>query len=334
MADRETSLERGVLSVKNLCAQPVQLGALSGRVRSTLKCLVPFDAYCLSAADPLTAAVTRSVGDGLAPATARRLFELEHDPREVNPLAQLARGTRPVATVGASTAGRPARSPRMRELFLPRGLAHELRAALRLGDTCWGYLHLYRGAERPDFSGQEVARVEALAPLLADGLRLSSLRGASGEAPDPGVVALGCDGEVKGLNAAGQRWLDAMRGEECGSFPHGLLALLVGRGEASTVMRTAHGAWLRATHARIGRRDVAILTAAEPRAVAPRLFHAFRLTPQEARVASLAMEGLPNARIASALRLGLHTTKDHLKAIYRKLQIDGRSQIAALIASS
>lgn len=116
MQVRPASLARG--RVKTLCRRGLDADAFRRALRSPLRDVVPFDAYCMNTADPATLDVTSSVGDGLTGAEAARLFAIEHAGQDLHPL---------------------------RELFLPRGWLDELRAALVERGRCWGYLHLFRG---------------------------------------------------------------------------------------------------------------------------------------------------------------------------------------------
>lgn len=65
---------------------------------------------------------------------------------------------------------------------------------------------------------------------------------------------------------------------------------------------------------------------------APRLSREARrlelLTGREREVASLVSEGLRNLEIASRLRISEVTVRNHLTSIFRKLQVDGRFQLA------
>jgi DNA-binding CsgD family transcriptional regulator len=58
------------------------------------------------------------------------------------------------------------------------------------------------------------------------------------------------------------------------------------------------------------------------------------LTPAEARVAHLAAAGVSNASIARLRRCSANTVANQLAAVYRKLGVGGRRELAARFASS
>jgi DNA-binding NarL/FixJ family response regulator len=59
-----------------------------------------------------------------------------------------------------------------------------------------------------------------------------------------------------------------------------------------------------------------------------------RLTPREREVVSQVGEGASNKEIASRLMMTEHTVKAHLTAIFRKLELSGRVQLALLANQS
>jgi DNA-binding CsgD family transcriptional regulator len=56
---------------------------------------------------------------------------------------------------------------------------------------------------------------------------------------------------------------------------------------------------------------------------------AYGLTARERRVSKLVAQGLPNAAIAARLYLSTYTVRDHLKAIFEKLDVSNRGQLVA-----
>ncbi len=55
------------------------------------------------------------------------------------------------------------------------------------------------------------------------------------------------------------------------------------------------------------------------------------LTPRETDVVRLLAKGLDNRSIAEGLGIGVYTTKDHLKSIFKKLNVRSRAQAVALL---
>jgi DNA-binding NarL/FixJ family response regulator len=55
------------------------------------------------------------------------------------------------------------------------------------------------------------------------------------------------------------------------------------------------------------------------------------LTPSERRVSDLAAQGLSNREIAEALFVTVRTVEYHLRAAYRKLEIDSRRRLASAL---
>jgi DNA-binding CsgD family transcriptional regulator len=72
-----------------------------------------------------------------------------------------------------------------------------------------------------------------------------------------------------------------------------------------------------------------LATGARPRRVA--LSGVDSLTPSERRVAEMAAEGRTNREMAQALFVTQRTVEVHLTSIYRKLEINSRSQLAAAL---
>jgi DNA-binding CsgD family transcriptional regulator len=324
MARRRTSLPRGGQArsgLSELCRARLDSVTLRRELRAQLTRLVVFDGYCINTVDPLTLLITSSIGDGLAPAVARRLFEIEDAATDFNPLQQLARGPRHIATIGQATCADVQRSQRMRELFVPLGFRDELRAALVVGGYCWGYLHLFRAGSV--FGAEEVARVEEAGPTIAMALRAACLLGQRRRATAaPAALLLDERGRLLGAGVSASDWLAGFASDVGGATPHPLLAVvsrvLCGTLPANGRYRTPLGDWVSLDGSALGDDVVLTLSAPPARELLPVWSLAHNLSVREREVCGLLLEGHSNDAIAGRLGISLYTTKDHVKVIFEK----------------
>jgi hypothetical protein len=162
--------------------------------------------------DPTTLLFTQGHQEGIPTETVSYFIQNEFLDNDVNKWTALARERGGVRTLFEATGGDMDASARYRDIFQPLGLGDELRAVLRIGGACWGYLCLHRGVGAP-FSREEVRYVQRLAPHLAEGIR-AGLLVASIELADvahaPGLVVVAPDGSVASMTEAGERWLEEL----------------------------------------------------------------------------------------------------------------------------
>jgi DNA-binding CsgD family transcriptional regulator/tetratricopeptide (TPR) repeat protein len=106
------------------------------------------------------------------------------------------------------------------------------------------------------------------------------------------------------------------------------------RTEARELLREA----LDAAH-RVGARPLAEYAETELRATGARprrivLSGLDSLTPSERRIAELASQGLSNREIAQTLFITARTVEGHLTSVFRKLRVDSRDDLAALLGGA
>lgn len=198
---------------------------------------------------------------------------------------------------------------------------------------------------RPWRAGAAVAAAqlgerERAEELIADGLERARRYGA----PRPIGVALVALGLVRGDGSGLESLEEAV----------GVLAASPARIEHARAL-VLHGAALRRARRVAPARDVLRrgldqcadlgalalerLAAGELRAAGARLRRrrisgAEALTPSELRVAELAARCMSNREVAEALFVSLRTVETHLTHVYRKLEIDSRSGLAAALGRS
>jgi DNA-binding CsgD family transcriptional regulator len=334
--NRIESARRRVTDACRRATTPTELlEALSGALRRD----VPADRWCAMTLDPATTLPTGGVHEhGVSAVYAGRILELEFVDGDVIGLAQLARAGDGVATLHGATGGQPQRSARFREVLVPNGLTHELRAVFRDAHGAWAALILFRGDAAHGFSAPERALIAAVAEPVTHALRRVLLLGeadAQANADAPALLLVGGDGQlqVRHASAGAARWLEQIEDGTAGPLPYSLYSLAQrarGSGSAVVRLRTRSGRWLTAHAESAGGGEVSLILApSRPHEIASVLSGAYALTPREAEVARLVAAGCSNPEIAQLLFISRHTVEDHLKKLYAKLAVNSRSELVA-----
>ena len=335
-----------VAAVASVCRSGLDADALRAAVLPRLRKAVPVDALWWASADPATLLFTRSYREELPEASGPYFVENEFLRRDVNKWTELSRDATGVGTLMQATGGQPHSSHRYRDIFAPLGLQDELRAVLRVRDTCWGYICLHREAPH-EFSPDEARFVQRLAPHLAEGLRMGLLRQAchpSDGRSGPGLVLLAADGAVAGLNDAAREWLEDLGGHADGSdLPIEISALAVRLRHLPAADPAMPRLKVRTTSGRWAILDASWLTApaeklitvivqdAAPAEVAPLIMAAYGLTDRERTISALVCQGMSTRQIAGRLHLTADTVQDHLKSVFNRTGVHSRGQLVATI---
>jgi DNA-binding CsgD family transcriptional regulator len=320
--------------------------ALRAEVLPRLRQVVPVDALWWAAVDPATLLFTQAFREGLPAESGAYFIANEFLHKDVNKWTDLARQPAAVATLMGVTGGEPTRSQRYTDIFAPLGLQDELRAVLRVRGHSWGYLCLHREG-RTAFSPEEARFVQLLAPHLGEGIRMGLLRQActlEDPADGPGLVLLGADGTLAGMNEAAGRWLEELGARADGSnLPVEITTVALRlrhlRPDEPALprlrVRTRSGRWA-SLHASWMSADTAgvlaiIIDVADPADVASVIMLAHGLTDRETTITELVCRGLSTKQMTTILHLSGDTIQDHLKAVFAKTGTRSRGELAATI---
>lgn len=347
MASKPLASDRAVRAVVEACRQATTPAGLFVAVKQAIEPHVPVDRWCAMTLDPATTLPTGGVHEeGFSAAGGERVLRLEFGgPTDVNTLADLARSKAHVNTLAAATRGQVETSVRYREVLVPEGLRHELRAVYRDQHGPWAAMVLLRAPDRDDFDPREVELLAAINEPLTRALRRLLLLAEMQAHADPGAPGLvllepstGTDrGELQVTHAspAARQWLEQIDDSAAGPLPYALysLAMRAAReGHAVARMRTRSGRWLTA-HAEAalttGPGISLILQPSRPHEIAQILAGAYGLTAREAEVARLVAAGCTNDEIAKLLFVSRYTVEDHLKKSYEKLDVRSRSELVS-----
>jgi DNA-binding CsgD family transcriptional regulator len=271
---------------------------------------------------------------------------------DVHKFADLAVSRQHVAVMTAeSTEAR--QSPRWQNLILPDGFRHELRAvAVDDHGHCWGSVTAFRDGRRP-FTDRAITAAGRDLSQIAARLSRAAIGGAATPRPDQAAsLWLSDTGELRSATQMGRKWLDRLRTSETPGRAEALLTGLAFSVTAS-IARSGPGSMPHpvSVRARGGRGQWIVLHGepvigpdgqsqgigvvigpAEAGTVLPVLAAAYGLTGREQQVVSCVFSGLSTRQISNRLHISTYTVQDHLKAIFTKVGVNSRSELAHRLA--
>jgi len=309
------------------------------------------DEHACASVDPATLLFTSSVLEGIPQWTTPHFLENEFLQDDVNKFPQLSRRPTHVDTLVQATDGAIEQSPRYTELLVPLHLGDELRAAIVSGDTCWGFMCLHRESSGRPFSSAECSLIAGILPHLAQGLRRALLfeqLPAAVDVDGPGLLILAEDLSLISRTSAAERWLaevvevDWPRALELPLAVYTLVASLrLGERAGArpdymplTRLRTSAGRWLTLHASRLTGSAGQIAIIIEPASrhqMMPLIAQAYALSPREAEITQLVLQGLTTAEMSERLCISPLTVQDHVKAIFDKVGVRSRRELAAHI---
>jgi DNA-binding CsgD family transcriptional regulator len=354
-ATASRNLARGVRRIGALADERLPTQELIQGVADELRAAMPIDALVMAATDPDTLlGMGAGVAQGMPHTVCWPFWEYEFEVPDFNKFSDLARAPRQAADLHAATGGRPERSARWRELRTLMDADAELRATFNAGGRGWGLLHLNRAGTTHGFSGEEVAFVETIAPIVGRALRLSLIshpaRNAAGRGP--GMAIVDADNRLVSATPEALAWFEDL--ESVYRLPDPVLgrdvpsevtvAAQEARSRAATGVtgaatrtraRTRSGVWLLIHASCLHRPDgtaaeaAVVIEPAKASEVAPLIVDAYELTPREVDVTRALARGLTTNEIAGELHLSRYTVQDHLKSVYEKAGVSSRGELVA-----
>jgi DNA-binding CsgD family transcriptional regulator len=327
------------LATVDLSAQAV-LEAFVTRVTG----IIDTDAFFAGATDPDTGLC---LGAGMVfnydENICHPFWEHEYLIPDFNKFADLTPAN-PVGDLREATGGRLSRSARYRTFNAISDLEDELRVVLHAGGRSWGNLQLNRCTGGRPFSEADRSFLRAAAPLAGAAIRRAMLEEPAYTDPlrGPGVVLIDESGTVLSATAEAEAWLEELAlawrqyPTNINIHPDLLMASLstlsaTGVGTRRIRLRTASGTWLIAHASPLpGSGQVAlVLEPAKASEIAPIVVKAYGLTAREVEVTRLVARGLSTDEIAATLFLSRHTIRDHLKAIFEKVEVSSRGELTS-----
>jgi DNA-binding CsgD family transcriptional regulator len=354
---REPATERSKLEIIRLCHSALDSHRLRVEVLKRLRTVIPFDALFFSTTDPATLLFTSSVlEDTPTPVLAQFLQFLENEflQEDFNKFLALLRNHQPVGVLSEQTQHDLSRSRRYRDILAPLALGDEMRAVFVTNAACWGTLCLHREQAVTEYTPAEAAFLAQLAPHIAEGLRKALLLGGVSVAKTPegpGALMLAEDYSVLAMTPAAAYWLaelaEAERGDKH-ALPDAVLTVVArlkaieremvapASGMPKVRLCTPSGYWLVLSASRLrseanqGQITV-IFEMAQPVEIAPLLLQAYHLTKREGEITQCILRGWSTTEIAAALHISSNTVQDHLKAIFEKVDVRSRRELAGRI---
>jgi DNA-binding CsgD family transcriptional regulator len=330
------------------CHAGLDARELRDRLLPLLRQLMSVDAAFFATADPETLLFTSAYPEAPLDAVSAQFLDNEYGEIDVNRFTALAASTRHVAWLDDATHDDRMSSSRYRDIMRPLGLGDELRAALMVDRSCWGYLCLHREDRRAGFTEAEAATIARLGPHIAAGLRQSVLMHTAhdSDAPAPGVVLLADDLSVLAVTAEAEQLLALLEPGRSHRLPlpipvYTVVAALTavergtpGSRPPSIRVPTLAGVWLNVHASRLShppeQASIAVVVEpAAPAAAAAVLLSAHGLTGREIEVATLVLRGASTRAVCGSLHLSRYTVQDHLKAVFDKVGVRSRRELVA-----
>ncbi|TPV49402.1 helix-turn-helix transcriptional regulator [Pseudarthrobacter phenanthrenivorans] len=348
----EERAERARRDIAALATGGTDPAGLYASALAVVQRTVPFEQGCWAAVDPESLVMTSITNWKPWPVGVReyeeysaRFAEAEYTGNEPNNFAELLRRPRPIARMSDAPHRDVVRSVRVNDLLKPQGLEHELRAAFRVDDACWGVGSIFRDGGH-DFTDREVEFLDAVTATLAAATRIAVRARPASPGPmgvGPVIVIAGPAGELRAATPAAASWLAEVEDTAPGRFSMALYSVVAqahraASGTARARMRDAGSSWvlLQASRLISGDDPEQMVVTVEPATthdLAGLLLTAYGVTAREREVCLDVLSGRSTADIARHLFISPHTVHDHLKSLFEKVGVGSRGELVATLVA-
>lgn len=321
-----------------------------------LRTVLPFDAACCTTVDPVTLLTTGAITEQGIEAIHGNLLDNEYLDDDYNKFTELALAPVPAGSLWEATDGQPMRSHRYREVLQKAGFGDELRAVLKAGEACWGFLTMFRKKENGPFRPGEIALISEVGPLIASRLKAKALSRMPGHEPEQpleeGIIVLNEQLVPVSLNSGGEYWmskLQLMERQTQESLPGPIRAVSLralaeekpkapGLPAARLCFRAENGQFLTLTASKLegpsGLIQIAVsFTATKASDLLPLITEAYGLTEREKEIVDHLLKGKSTKELAQSLHISAYTVQDHLKSIFSKAGVSSRRELISQLHS-
>jgi len=322
--------------------------ALRVELLRVLRDAVPFEDYAWLLTDPATTVGSAPLADVRCLPELPRLIGLRYR-TTVNRWTTLEAAD----SVFRATDGDPSRSLVWREMLQQHGVGDVATVAFRDGFGLWGWVDLWRSHGAAPFSPDEIGFLADVRAPITAALRRAQARHFAEPAPlaapdGLAVLMLSEDLEVIGQTPHTAEYLSLLVPPAAGRSPipagafnvaAQLLAVEAGVDDhpPSSRVHLEGGRWVTLRADRIGADRPGAGTIAvtiEVTAPADRLdvfARASGLSPREAELVGLVVDGHDSAEIAARMFLSPHTVQDHLKSVFARTSTRSRRALVSLV---
>jgi DNA-binding CsgD family transcriptional regulator len=329
---------------------------LAQRICETLSVAIPNDGYRMFGVDPSTLLINRLLAASDSDERARRIWlhhvYLTSDQIPYVELPNLMRLRLPVVASqphqsicwGYSSEVLRHLDPdqherAFHEIGSPRG--GTILASFASRGSWVAAMQVYRRDPLSPFSRSDVAFLRLLATTIGDALAAAFTRERAIQADHAddeasGILLVDRSGLVTYATPAGEAWLDRLRVIEPTnradlptSIAAAIAGLRTGKRPSQQIVAPIPGGSLQIEASTGGQDTVAIVLSRRKAAAPPTVPADWPLTPQQRQITTLLIQGKTNRAIAETLFISENTVLTHLRHIYAKLEVSGRTQLLA-----